>query len=87
MNGKVFRLHSEQSRKGEFKDAMEALERYAGCTYPLDTTKLQALFKSLESPEYAEPMVPEAKPSIVQGGDPIQPSEWDKIKFTEEYKL
>ena len=63
MNGKVFRLQSEQSKKGEFKDAMEALERYAGRTYPLDTTKLQALFKSLESPEYDEPMVPIAKPS------------------------
>ena len=55
MQGKVFRLQSEQAKKGEFKDTMEALERYAGRAYPLDTTKLQVLFKQFETPKFDEP--------------------------------
>ena len=37
MQGRVFCLQSEseQVKKGEFKDTMEALERYDGRVYPL----------------------------------------------------
>ena len=62
MQGKVFRLQSEQIKKGEFKEAVEALERYAGRTYPLDTTKLQDLFKNFETPTVDEPTIPGSSP-------------------------
>ena len=45
MQGKVFRLQSEQVKKGEFKETEEAMERYAARAYPLDTAKLQTVFK------------------------------------------
>ena len=87
MNGKVFRLQSEQNKKGEFKDAMEALERYAGRAYPLDTTKLQTLFKKLETPEFEEPVIPTKEDSDSEDKSTHKPTEWEVIKFTKEYKL
>ena len=37
---------------------MEALKRYSGRAYPLDTTKLKVLFKEFKTPRFEEPRVP-----------------------------
>ena len=92
MQGKVFRLQSEHSKKGEFKETLEALERYAGRVYPLDTTKLQQLFKDLELPSFVEPIPPGSViESDVEGVkiEELGPTvdEWTKIKYIEDYKL
>ena len=91
MQGRVFCLQSKQTKKGEFKDTMEALERYAGRAYPLDTTKLQTLFKNLVKPSFEEPTIPTSKATSkttgAEGEEPYQPTKWEKIKFVEEYKL
>ena len=92
MQGHVFRLQSEHSKKREFQDTMDALERYAGRIYPLDTAKLQDLFKKLELPTYTQPIPPgTAREKQLEGvkieevGSAID--EWSKIKYTEEFKL
>ena len=61
MMGHVFRLLSEHSKKVEFRETMDALERYAGRNYALDTAKLQTLFKELKTPTYDEPSEPGSK--------------------------
>ena len=92
MNGKVFRLASEHAKKGEFKDTLEALERYAGRVYPLDAASLQSLFKKLEAPKLDEPTPPGYmfKREVVEGveiEEVNETNEWAKIKYVEELKM
>ena len=89
MQGKVFRLQSEQVKKGEFKETLEALERYAGRAYPLDNTKLQTLFKNLETPTYEEPKVPnkDTVPDFFKTEEHDITSEWERIRYVEDYKM
>ena len=58
MQGKVFQVHGEPRKRGEFKSTLEALERYAGRFYPLDTAALQTLFKDLIKPKIEPPKPP-----------------------------
>ena len=55
MNDKVFQLLSEQPKRGQFEETMEALQRYANKTYPLDGVFLLPLFKDLSRPVLEEP--------------------------------
>ena len=86
MIGKVFCLQSEHSKKDEFKDTLEALERYPGRNYPLDTAMLQTLFKQLKTPSIDEPKLPEQSKTIKAEEGMQEISEWDKIKYTENFR-
>ena len=68
-------------QEGEFKDSVEALEKYAGRAYPLDTTKLQALFKDLTTTKNDEPKVlNKIKTSgLIKIEAAAVPSKWEKI--------
>ena len=58
MNGKVFQLLSESSKRGQFEETLEALQRYSDKTYPLDSVILMPLFKDLSKPIVKEPDKP-----------------------------
>ena len=66
---------------------MEALERYAGKNYSLDTALLQTLFKEVKTPSYDEPIEPGSETEVKQEGQRQQIREWDKIKYTENFHL
>ena len=61
MNGHVFQVHSEQSKKGQFEDTMTALEIYASKIYKADMIHLTIFFKDLKAPILMEPIPPEGK--------------------------
>ena len=64
MNGKVFQLLSEQPKRNQFEDTLEALQRYADKTYPLDSVFLLPLFKDLTRPVVKQPSKPFAHSPI-----------------------
>ena len=56
MNGNVFQTHSEQRKRGQFQDTMDALKVYASTVYKKDIRYLNPLFNRLERPEVKEPV-------------------------------
>ena len=70
MHGNVFQVLGEKGTRNQFKDTLEALERYAGETYPIVIADLQPLFKRLEHPSVEPPPAltqskdQEAKPTV-----------------------
>ena len=58
MNGNVFQVMGESGIKNQFKESLEALERYTGETYPREVALLQPLFKRLETPKLEQPKAP-----------------------------
>ena len=90
MQGNVFQVHGEPRKRGEFKRTMDALERYVGMYYSLDTVLLQPLFKDLSEPKITPPKTPSEKREEAMGvkteADEA-PSEWEKIIYMEETKM
>ena len=60
MNGHVFQIHSEQRKKNQFNDTMDALKTYASQKYVKHIDYLTPLFVDLSVPEIRRP-VPVAK--------------------------
>ena len=58
MQGKIFQVHGEPKRRGEFKSAMETFEIYAGEFYLHDITLLQPMFKELKNNRIDPPSKP-----------------------------
>ena len=52
MNGNVFQLQSENTKKGQFDDTLEALKRYAAKVYPMDSVALLPIFTGLKLMKY-----------------------------------
>ena len=48
MNGNVFEIHSEQRKKGQFQESMDALKVYASTTYKKDIQFLTPMFTNLD---------------------------------------
>ena len=61
MHGNVFEVLGEKGIKNQFKETLEALERYAGETYPRETALMQPIFKRLENPILEPPKPPNIK--------------------------
>ena len=55
MNGNVFQTHSEQKKRGQFQDTMDALKVYSSTVYKKDIRYLNPLFNRLERPDVSEP--------------------------------
>ena len=55
MNGNVFQTHSEQRKRGQFQDTMDALKVYSSTIYKKDIRYLNPLFNRLEQPDVPEP--------------------------------
>ena len=55
MNGNVFQTHSEQKKRGQFQDTMDALKVYSSTGYKKDIKYLNPLFNKLEMPNVSEP--------------------------------
>lgn len=55
MYGKVFQVHSEQRKKGQFEDSLRALELYASKYHKSDAEHLIPLFKELKKPTVEQP--------------------------------
>ena len=91
MQGNVFQVHGEPRKRGEFKNTLEALERYGGKYYPLDTTLLQPIFKELKEPMVEPPKTPGTKSIETEDGVKLEEegvtTEWDRVMYTEEVKL
>ena len=93
MQGHVFEVLNEQMSKGQFKQTMEALERYAGQTYPKEITLLQPLFKRLEEPKIDPPDPPTNENEGVKDEEGVTPSntktsnEWEVLLYTERVKM
>ena len=103
MHGNVFEVLGEKGYKNQFKDTLEALERYAGETYPREVALLQPLFKRLEHPKVETPAPPMnfpkkvIKEEITKSGDEEEEeeeketdestSEWEKLIFRERIKM
>ena len=85
MQGKVFEVQGERIVKKQFKETMEALERYAGETYPKDIGMLQSVFKRLEKPTLTEPEPPSTKIKNEEGEKDA--NEWERLKFTERMRM
>ena len=59
MNGHVFQIHSEQKKKGQFQDTIDALKVYASLKYyTRDIKFITPLFRDLEEPFVPEPEEP-----------------------------
>ena len=58
MNDNVFQIHSEQKKKGQFQETMDALKVYASTTYKKDINFLTPLFLNLVEPTVKEPTEP-----------------------------
>ena len=90
MQDNVYQVHGEPRKRGEFERTMEALERYAGRFYPMDTVLLQPLFKDLSESKVTLPKIPSQKKNEEEGikveAELISEdvSKWDKIMFIEE---
>ena len=90
MNGKVFEVQGERIVKKQFKDTLEALERYAGQFYPKDIGMLQPVFKRLEKPILNEPESPSENVKSEDNktaGAETDLSEWERLKFTERMRM
>ena len=70
MKGKVFRLLSKQpTKRRQFEETLEALQRYPDKMYPLDSIFLLTFFSDQERSEVTEPEKPLPK-VYVKGGSP-----------------
>ena len=58
MHGNVFEVLGERGTRRQFKDTLEALERYTGETYPREIALLQPMFRRLEEPKLEAPKAP-----------------------------
>ena len=58
MNGIVFQLHSERSKKGQFRDSLEALKTMAATEFKQEVRFLEPLFRELKDPVVALPVKP-----------------------------
>ena len=58
MNGKVFTLHSEGVRTGQFKETLEALIVLVAVEYKKEVLYLEPMFKDLKEPEIPLPKKP-----------------------------
>ena len=96
MQGHVFEVLGERVTKRQFEDTLEALERYAGETYPGEIALLQPLFKRLEYPKVEAPEPPGMETKIkeikIEDQDESDesttgPSEWEKLLYTERVKM
>ena len=86
MNGNVFQLQSENTKKGQFDDTLDALQRYAAKAYPMDSVALLPIFTDLKQPTIKAPEKP--KPVIKKESDEDDTyDEWDKIMYIEAVKL
>ena len=95
MHGNVFEVLGEKGIKNQFKDTLEALERYAGETYSEEIFLLQPIFKRLERPKLEPPKPPTKKPagtptktqkSIVKTKEEQEPStkEEQELSFSDD---
>ena len=81
MHGNLFEVLGEKGIKNQFKDSLEALERYAGETYPKEITLLQPIFKRLERPNLEPPTPPKkTKPKAAKAKSKAKT---EMIKFEE----
>ena len=64
MNGHVFQVHGEQSKRGQFKDTLDMLRVYASKCMKKDINTLNPLFTELIEPVIKIPVEP--KGSIVK---------------------
>lgn len=55
MNGNVFQTHSEQRKRGQYQDTMNALKVYSSTIYKKDIKYLNPLFNRLEQPDVPAP--------------------------------
>ena len=55
MNGNVFQTHSEQRKRGQFQDTMDALKVYSSTIYKKDIRYLNPLFNRLQQPDVPQP--------------------------------
>ena len=85
LHGKVFQMQLEHGKKGQSKETLGAIRRYAGRVYPLDAANLEKLFKYLEVPNVPEPIVPQRKVMVKVGGEEV--TEWDRLKYLEEIQF
>jgi hypothetical protein len=61
LKGKVFQVHSEQRKRGQFQDTLSALKVYASTVYRKDINSLTCLFTELKVPSVEEPVEAEKR--------------------------
>ena len=90
MNGRVFQVHSEQRKKGQFEETLRALELYASKNHKPDTEYLIPLFKRLEEPTVPKPQAAKdlaaQNVKVEEGEEPPARSDWDELVLKEEAK-
>ena len=95
MNGNIFQIHSEQQKKGQFQETMDALKVYASITYKKDINYLTPLFTNLEEPQVDQPDKPtptvqvkdEKGQNLIEDGKPVMvTTRFEDMLFQEQVK-
>jgi hypothetical protein len=71
MNGHVFQVHAEQTKRGQFQETLDMLKIYASTAYKKDITALNPLFSKLTEPRVPEPEEPKEVIIKTEGGKEI----------------
>jgi hypothetical protein len=87
MGGHVFQIHSEQTKRGQFQDTLDALKVYSSTTFRKEITSLNKLFTQLKTPEVVKPKDPPlSKVKNEDGTFTNKVSRFDETVYNEEVK-